>query len=258
MVTGTVPVRLQSTAPTPVAETIQAAPDPPYSTSPSTDPFLTDDFTSTPESPIYDHLGFLKEMGLDYGWGPTAMIETLLEHVHIYAQTPWWASIAITVLIFRFGLLKFYVDAADTTARSLMIKDHLNPLMQRWNEAIATGNRMEARQLSVEMKELRAAAGVKMWKSFAPMLQFPLIFGNFRLLRGMTDLPVPGLETGGYLWIQDLTISDPYFILPLTTAVCTYYTFKVNPPPLPSPLHSLSLYPSKSLIPPSSAVSKAP
>jgi YidC/Oxa1 family membrane protein insertase len=30
----------------------------------------------------------------------------------------------------------------------------------------------------------------------------------------MSNLPVPGLETGGFLWVMDLTHTDPYFLLP--------------------------------------------
>ena len=45
-----------------------------------------------------------------------------------------------------------------------------------------------------------------------------MLFG----LRGMTNLPVESMETGGFLWITDLTIADPYIICPLTTSVSTY------------------------------------
>jgi hypothetical protein len=31
----------------------------------------------------------------------------------------------------------------------------------------------------------------------------------------MCDLPVESLQTSGILWFKDLTLADPYFLLPL-------------------------------------------
>lgn len=191
-----------------------------------------DEVTSSVGPPVYEHLGFLKEMGLDYGWGPTAFMETLIEHVHIYVGTPWWASIAISMVIIRGILLKFYFDAADTSARNQLISEYITPIMDRYKAAAVAQNREAMRQASLEMREIRKAAGIKMWKMYVPMIQLPLGFGTFRLMRGMAFLPVPGFDTGGLLWLQDLTLSDPTFILPAVTSFCYYYTFKASQLPI--------------------------
>ena len=177
--------------------------------------------------PVYEHIGFLKEMGLDYGWGTTAFMEWLLEHVHIYAGTPWWLSITISMLIIRAGLLKLYFDAADSNARSQLIAEHMAPLMKQYQGALGAGNRIEAQRIGAEMKRLRRNAGVNLIKQFAPFVQVPIGFGTFRLMRGMAYLPAPGLDTGGLLWFSDLTLSDPLFILPVATAAVYATTFKV-------------------------------
>lgn len=39
----------------------------------------------------------------------------------------------------------------------------------------------------------------------------------FICLRRMSNLPVESLKVGGLFWFTDLTISDPYYILPLVT-----------------------------------------
>lgn len=183
--------------------------------------------TSSIPPPVYDHLGFLKEMGLDYGWGPTAFVETLLEHVHVYLGTPWWASIGISMLIIRAALLKFYIDATDSNARSQLIKPLEDPITARIKAAQAAKDKKALREAWLERSALHKSAGIKWWKTFVPFLQLPLGFGTFRLMRGMASLPVPGLDTGGLLWVTDLTLSDPYFILPIGTAAAYYFTFKV-------------------------------
>lgn len=43
----------------------------------------------------------------------------------------------------------------------------------------------------------------------------PFMMATFFGIREMAKLPVESLTTGGWLWFTDLTIADPYFILPL-------------------------------------------
>ena len=205
----------------------------PLSTSPvsSDQEFLStslDDITSSVPPPVHEHIGFLKELGLDYGWGPTAMVEWLLEHVHVYTGTPWWATIGLSLLILRAALLKLYIDAADAAARNQVIKPHVDPLMERYKAAAGTRDVAGMRKITTEIRSLRKSAGIKYWKISMPLIQIPLGYGAFRLMRGMANLPVPGLETGGLLWMQDLTLSDPYFILPLATGALYFFSFKVN------------------------------
>jgi len=46
-------------------------------------------------------------------------------------------------------------------------------------------------------------------------------------LRGMTSLPVQSLMTGGGAWFVDLTVPDPYFILPAMSATTIFVVTKV-------------------------------
>ena len=177
--------------------------------------------------PVYEHLGFLKEMGLDYGWGTTAFVETVLEHVYIYLGTPWWASIGITVFLVRAMLFKFFMDAADFNARRRIMKPLEDPINARMAAARATNDRLALKDAWMERSVLFKNAGIVWWKPFVPLLQLPLGFGVFRLVRGMSSLPVPGLDNGGFLWVYDLTVSDPYYVLPLVTTWAYYYAFKV-------------------------------
>lgn len=177
---------------------------------------------------ISEKIGYLKEIGLDFGWGPTAFIEYLLEHVHIYTATPWWASIVLTALIVRLVLLKAYISAADVSARMSTITDLQKPIKARMDAAKATRDREAVVRATEEIRALHREAGIQLWKLGVPLLQIPIGYGTFRLLRRMSDLPVPGLEDGGFLWMKDLTMSDPYMIMPAITGAFLYYTFKVG------------------------------
>jgi YidC/Oxa1 family membrane protein insertase len=178
-------------------------------------------------TPVTEQLGFLKALGLDYGWGPTALIQTILEHVYIYTGAPWWAAIGITAVAIRAVLFKLYVDASDTSARMQTLAPHVKDITDKIAAARISRNTQEMLAASQEMRAANKAAGIQQWKAFLPMLTFPLGFGTFRLMRGMADLPVPGLDQGGLLWIKDLTVPDPLYVLPVFTAAAFYYTFKV-------------------------------
>ena len=183
---------------------------------------ITSDLPLIPET-----IGYLKDLGLDFGWGPTALVEYLLEHIHVYTATPWWASIGLMALVIRLALLKPYIDSADVSARVATIAEVQKPIKARLDAAKAARDQTKVMQASQEMLALHRQAGIRIWKVAVPLLQLPIGFGMFRLLRRMTELPVPGLEDGGLLWLKDLTMSDPYFILPALTGLGIYYTVKV-------------------------------
>ena len=177
---------------------------------------------------VHQYPGWLKDIGLDYGWGSTAMLERLLEYVHMYAGTPWWGSTVIVIVIIRTLLLKLYFDSADTNARYKLIKNIEAPLQERYKQAMRTQDAAETRKVWSEMNALRKSAGMKMWKQFVPLVQIPISFSLFRLQRGMSTLPAPGYETGGFLWVKDLTVPDPYFIMPIVQTVALYGTIAVR------------------------------
>lgn len=183
---------------------------------------ITSDLPLIPET-----IGYLKDLGLDFGWGPTALVEYLLEHIHVYTATPWWASIVLTALVVRLALLKPYIDAADVSARVAAIAEVEKPMRARMNAAKAARDSTKTWQGLEEIRALRQQAGIRAWKIAVPLLQIPIGYGLFRLLRRMTELPVPGLEDGGFLWLKDLTMSDPYYILPALAGLGIYYTVKV-------------------------------
>jgi|688.fasta_scaffold2192741_1 YidC/Oxa1 family membrane protein insertase len=54
------------------------------------------------------------------------------------------------------------------------------------------------------------------------------MMSTFFGLRNMCNLPVESFRTGGALWFQDLTITDPYFILPLISASTLFIMIQVD------------------------------
>ncbi|KAJ5360549.1 Membrane insertase OXA1/ALB3/YidC [Penicillium concentricum] len=171
------------------------------------------DITTIPES-----IGYLKELGLDFGWGFTSTMQWLIEHTHIWTGLPWWASIVAVGLLTRVAMLKPVLGASENAARMANAKPKSEPFRQKMLAASTAGNTQEAQIARAELQQINKEFGIKTWKSFLPMLQIPLGFGCFRVVRAMTSLPVPAMamETAG--WIKDLTVADPTYILPMMAA----------------------------------------
>lgn len=183
--------------------------------------FGTESLYNMPEG-----IGYLKALGLEYGFGPTALMEWTLEHIHIYAGTPWWVSIALTAIVARAILFKPYVNAAENSARMAAIMPLTTPITAQMQAASRMGDTDLAMQMRGELQRLHKRAGVKVYKSFIPMLQVIAGYGTFVLLRAMSRLPVPGLETGGILWFQNLTIPDPTLAIPIATAGVLHWVLR--------------------------------
>jgi YidC/Oxa1 family membrane protein insertase len=120
--------------------------------------------------------------------------------------------------------------ATDNSARMAIAAPLAKPLMEQMKEASRLGNTPEVMRVRSEIQMINRRAGVKYWKAAIPLIQVPIGLGSFIFLRGMSKLPVPGLETGGTLWFSNLTIPDPYFLIPLATTGILHYLLRVSLP----------------------------
>jgi YidC/Oxa1 family membrane protein insertase len=175
-----------------------------------------------------EHIGYLKELGLDYGFGATAVMEWTLEHIHVFCGGPWWVSIGLAAVFWRIVLAKPNFDAAENATRMAAIKDITAPVQARMFEANRVGDTAEMLVQRQELARIYRRAGIKLIKSFTPALQIPIGYGTWKLLRAMALLPVPGLLDGGILWFYNLTVPDPFFILPIITSGILHLVLKVS------------------------------
>jgi YidC/Oxa1 family membrane protein insertase len=188
---------------------------------------------------VPERIGFLKGLGLDFGWGPTAMFQWTLEHVYVDSGMPWWAAIATVAIGFR--LIAFIPtlrgQAAGARLAQIRSLPEFQEAEQKMKEAAAKPNATaEMMQHRERMRAVMKKHNVSMLGPFIPMLFIvPFSFGAFRSLRAMGALPVPSLETGGFGWVLDLTVADPTYMLPLASAAMTGYMFYYQQKSSPAP-----------------------
>ncbi|KXT13159.1 hypothetical protein AC579_9382 [Pseudocercospora musae] len=170
-------------------------------------------------SAIPEGIGYLKQIGVDFGFGPTSAVEWALEHLHIWGGLPWWASILATGALMRIVMFPLYLKMSDSLARQHALSSVTKPLYERINVAKKAGNTAELLQLWQQISAIHKRAGIRTGSQVLPMLiQGVLGYCGFKLMRAMVALPVPGLQDGGFLWLTNLTMTDGYLVLPAVMA----------------------------------------
>lgn len=183
---------------------------------------------AVPEAAITQY-GALKEMGLDFGWGSSAMFEYIIEHVYLDTGLGWAASIAISTVIIRLGLFGIQFKASDNMARMAAVQPLVADTNEEMKKAINSGDVNRNRALRNEQARIYKSVGANPFKTILPAVaQGVLGFGAFRCLRNMSLLPAPEMSTGGWLWFQDLTVSDPFYLLPMVSGGIMYLAIKVG------------------------------
>ncbi|KAI9685001.1 MAG: Mitochondrial inner membrane protein oxa1 [Bathelium mastoideum] len=178
-------------------------------------------------SAITEHIGFLRELGVEYNWGFRATIEWVLEHIHVLAGTPWWLSIVLTTVLFRAVCIPVAMNMSNRSAKMAAMGPVIQPIRDKMKHATFSGDVKLREEATFELMDAYKSANVSPLKMILPAL-LPTFIGvsSFNLLRAMCAVPVPGLLDGGFLWVHDLTQPDPICAMPLASAVVIYLLLK--------------------------------
>jgi YidC/Oxa1 family membrane protein insertase len=179
---------------------------------------------------VEPHIGYLHEAGIDFGWGPTSMVQWTMEHIHILGGFEWWGTLLVSAAVFRLLMLYPTIMSSDTMAKMGHIRPQMDKITEEYKRLQAQGKSAEAMAYrTAEMKSIKEIAGANALGMWLPLaIQIPLGFGTFRFLRSLSATPNIGMETGGALWFTDLSIPDPYFILPVAMAIWMHLFARVS------------------------------
>lgn len=80
---------------------------------------------------------------------------------------------------------------------------------------LQTGNAAMSAQTSAELFSIYKKNGCNPYKmALTPLIQLPVFISFFVAIRQMAAVPVESMKTGGLYWFTDLTVPDPYYLLP--------------------------------------------
>lgn len=149
----------------------------------------------------------------------------MLDFLHGYL--PWYASIAVMTAIFRVILIKPAIDAQRNTAVQSRYLPMLADAQERFEEAKGRGNKYDMAVAASDLQMAMKKANPSVWRTLSmPLFQAPFFLSTFLVLRTMAKYPVESFKDGGILWFKDLTLPDPYLLLPLLTASTMHFVIK--------------------------------
>lgn len=160
----------------------------------------------------------LASLGLGGTWTPIAWLQNGLEFLHVTCDLPWWGAIAVSTIIIRMCLTPLVVLTQKNASVMQNTLPEMQELQLKVNEARQCGNALEYAQANQELMVFMKKNNVNPIKNMlVPLAQMPIFLSYFIGLRRMVNAPVESMQTGGLHWFTDLTVADPYYILPLIT-----------------------------------------
>jgi YidC/Oxa1 family membrane protein insertase len=149
------------------------------------------------------------------------VLGVVLLYFHETLGTPWWLSIALLTVVVRTLLFPLTVKQV----KSMRAMQDLRPEMER----IRSQYRDNRQKQQEEIMRLYQERKVNPLGGCLPILvQMPIFIGIFYVIRkfggyslgGRTVPPeYPSFHEGGILWFQNLSVADPYYILPILSAL---------------------------------------
>lgn len=167
------------------------------------------------------------ELTVDYGilWFIAQPIFWLLQHIHAVLGNWGWSIIVLTMLIK--GLF-FPLSAASykSMARMRTVAPKLTALKEQFGD--------DRQKMSQAMMELYKKEKINPLGGCLPILvQMPVFLALYWVLLESVEMR----QAPWILWITDLSIKDPFFILPIIMGATMFIQQRLNPTP-PDPMQA--------------------
>ncbi|KAI6646259.1 Mitochondrial inner membrane protein COX18-like [Oopsacas minuta] len=171
---------------------------------------------------------------------PSSCIESLLSATHSAFHIPWWVVIATTTLTIRAVVtLPLHIHLQKNQAKVEVAFAEVDAFRQPLEHRIIAKCRNEGLHIDIANKKLKQAfhelkgdilakhhINMKYYRIKAylsPFIQLPLFISISLAIRNLTGaLPdwykvtsiIPSMKEEGLGWFHDLTLADPYYLMP--------------------------------------------
>ena len=167
------------------------------------------------------------DLVVDYGWlwwiaQPLFWLLTFIQSIVVN-----W-GVAIIILTFLVKLAFFQLSAAGYKSMARMRKVQPKIMAIREEYANDKGKQSQAMMELYQKEKINPLGGC-----FPILVQMPVFIALYWVLMESVELR----QAPFALWIEDLSVMDPYFVLPLLMGASMYYMQKLNPAP-PDPMQA--------------------
>ena len=149
----------------------------------------------------------------------------LLSQVHDLVGNWGWAILLVTVLI-KLAFYKLTATSGRSMAKMRKLQPRIKALQERYKE--------DRQALGQAMMELYKREKVNPAAGCLPILiQMPFFFAFYWVLIESVEMR----QAPFMLWINDLSVRDPFFVLPLLNGVAMFLQQRLSPAP-PDPIQA--------------------
>ncbi|GAB4820631.1 hypothetical protein N2152v2_007677 [Parachlorella kessleri] len=162
-------------------------------------------------------------------WLPTRGIQELLILVHDATGLEWWDSIVATTFGVRLLTFPVMLFQIKNTYKLSQARPEVEKLVEWMKDEQARGNPNAVSEYQQRVAAIYKKHDCNPLKSMASVLiQLPVFVGFFSALRGFAEVKVPSLVEGGAFWFPDLTVADPYYLLPVLSSLTFLLTVELG------------------------------
>ncbi len=134
------------------------------------------------------------------------LLGAMLTTFHTDLVAPWWLSIVMLTVIVRAILLPLTFHSTKNMRAMQTLRPELQELQKEHKE--------DPRKLQQETMKLYREKKVNPLGGCLPVfVQLPILMVLYFTLKEFESLP--SFQSGGLFWFADLTVADPFFILPI-------------------------------------------
>ncbi len=162
------------------------------------------------------------DLTVDYGWLTvlSAPLFLLLEWIHRWVGNWGWAIILLTILI-KIVFYPLSATSYKSMARMKKVQPKLKSIKERYG-----GDKQRVQQA---MMELYKTEKINPLGGCLPILiQIPVFIALYWVLLESVEMR----QAPFVLWIRDLSLPDPYYVLPLVMGLTMFLQQKMNPAPM--------------------------
>ena len=159
---------------------------------------------------------------VDYGifWFIAKPLYWLLDYIHSFINNWGWSIVLVTVIL---KLLFYKLSAAGYRSMANMrrVQPRLVAIKERYQDDRAQLNKA---MMDIYKKEKINPLG----GCFPILIQIPVFISLYWVLLESVELR----QADFVLWINDLSVADPFFVLPLIMGITMFAQQKLNPAPM--------------------------
>jgi YidC/Oxa1 family membrane protein insertase len=161
------------------------------------------------------------QLTIDYGWFwfISSIIFWMMQHIYNLVGNWGWSIVLVTLVI---KLMFYHLSAKSYRSMSVLkkLQPRINTLKERYGD--------DKQKFTQATLELYKKEKVNPMSGCLPILiQIPVFIGLYWVLVESVQLR----QAPFILWIHDLSIKDPYYILPLLMGISMFLQQRLSPPP---------------------------